>query len=109
MSAISSRNSVPVCAVSNLPLRLATASVNEPFSWPNSSLSISVSGMAAQLTATKGPFDLADSSWIRLAASSLPVPFSPVMSTRASERALWSMSSRTSAIAAELPTMSSLS
>ncbi len=30
------------------------ASVNEPFSWPKSSLSRSVSGMAAQLSVTSG-------------------------------------------------------
>src|SRR3990172_7310880 len=32
------------------------APVNAPFSWPNSSASSSVSGMAAQFTATNGPF-----------------------------------------------------
>ena len=35
---------------------LATAPVNEPFSWPNSSDSITLSGSAAQLTLTKAPF-----------------------------------------------------
>ena len=33
----------------------AVAPVNEPFSWPKSSVSISSVGMAAQFTFTKGP------------------------------------------------------
>jgi hypothetical protein len=37
-----------------LPTRRAVASVNEPFSWPNSSLSINVSGRAAQFNAING-------------------------------------------------------
>ena len=48
MSPISSRNSVPPEASSNLPARASWASVNAPFSCPNSSLSssVSVSGRA---------------------------------------------------------------
>ena len=53
MSPTSSRNSVPPSASSNLPTRSAKAPVNEPFTWPNSSDSISSAGMAAQLTSTK--------------------------------------------------------
>ena len=53
-SPISSRKSVPPWASSNWPSRRCSAPVNAPFSWPNSSLSSSVSGMAAQLTATNG-------------------------------------------------------
>ena len=53
MSPISSSSTVPFCASSKHPARRSTAPVNAPFSWPNSSLSISVSGMAAQLMATK--------------------------------------------------------
>ena len=45
-SPISSRNSVPPEASSNLPGRASWASVNAPFSWPNSSLSSSVSVIA---------------------------------------------------------------
>ena len=37
MSPISSRNSVPRCATSSRPGLAATAPVNAPFSWPNSS------------------------------------------------------------------------
>ncbi len=54
MSPTSSRNSVPPSASSNLPMRCDIAPVNEPFSCPNSSLSMRSSGMAAQLTSTKG-------------------------------------------------------
>ena len=52
MSPTSSRNSVPPSACSNLPARSAKAPVNEPFMCPNSSLSISSDGIAAQLTST---------------------------------------------------------
>ena len=41
-------------ACSNLPIRWRSAPVNAPFSWPNSSLSSSASGMAAQLIARNG-------------------------------------------------------
>src|SRR5262245_40275192 len=46
MSAISSRKSVPMCAVSNFPRCTRTAPVNAPGSWPKSSLSGSVSLIA---------------------------------------------------------------
>ena len=49
MSPISSRKIVPLSASSNRPLRRASAEVNAPRSWPNSSLSSRVSGRAAQL------------------------------------------------------------
>ena len=54
-----------------------------PFSWPNSSLSSSVSGIAEQFTATNGPLARCDRSWIVRATSSLPVPVSPRISTGA--------------------------
>ena len=54
-SPTSSRKMVPPSASSNLPRRMAAAPVNAPFSWPNSSLSMSSVGMAAQLTFTNGP------------------------------------------------------
>ena len=53
MSPTSSRKIVPRSACSNLPICFSVAPVNEPFSWPKSSLSISSSGMAAQFTCTK--------------------------------------------------------
>ena len=52
MSPISSRKIVPPSATSNLPRRSATAPVKAPRTWPKSSLSISSSGIAAQLTST---------------------------------------------------------
>ena len=83
MSPISSRNSVPPDARSNRPIRRATAPVKAPRSTPNSSLSRRFSGMAAQLTATYGPFARVLCSWIRRARHSFPVPLSPVISTLA--------------------------
>jgi hypothetical protein len=44
---------------------------------PNSSLSISSSGMAAQFTSMNGPLARRLRMWIVRATSSLPVPFSP--------------------------------
>ena len=44
---------MPPSACSNFPARSAKAPVNEPFMWPNSSLSISSEGIAAQFTSTK--------------------------------------------------------
>ena len=58
MSPISSRNRVPPLPCSNLPMRRRSAPVKAPFSWPNSSLSSSVSGMAAQLRARNGALAL---------------------------------------------------
>ena len=53
-SATSSRNSVPPSASWNLPMCLTVAPVKAPFSWPNRIDSTRFSGMAPQLTATKG-------------------------------------------------------
>ena len=47
---ISSRKIEPVCAASNRPVRLSTAPVNEPLTWPKSSLSSRLSVRAPQLT-----------------------------------------------------------
>ncbi len=57
------------------------APVKAPFSWPKSSASSSVSGSAAQFTATNGPWRRALRSWTQRATSSLPVPLCPVTST----------------------------
>ena len=68
--------------------RASTAPVNAPFSWPNSSLSSSVSGIAAQLTATNGPVARGElRRGCARATSSLPVPLSPSSSTVASRGA----------------------
>jgi hypothetical protein len=58
-------------------LRALTAPVNEPRAWPKSSLSSSVSVMAAQLTGTKAYSFASLFAWIAFATSSLPVPLSP--------------------------------
>ncbi len=72
---------MPLSASSKRPGLDAMAPVNAPFSWPNSSDSMSVSGIAAQLTRMKGrPFRL-ELSCRACATSSLPVPDSPVIST----------------------------
>ena len=54
MSPTSSRKSVAPSASSNLPRRSSAAPVKEPRMWPKSSDSISSSGIAAQLTSTRG-------------------------------------------------------
>ena len=56
ISLISSRNTEPNRASSNLPSFRATAPVKDPFSWPNNSDSKSVSTMAEQFTAINGSF-----------------------------------------------------
>ncbi len=96
---ISSSSSVPPLASSNLPMRRATAPVKAPFSWPNSSLSSRSSGMAAQLIEMKGVSARLDWAWRYLAITSLPVPLSPVISTLASDGAIWSASLTTRAMA----------
>ncbi len=73
---------MPRSACSNLPICFSVAPVNDPFSWPNSSDSISSSGIAAQLTCTNRSRLRRLLRWIARATSSLPVPLSPRISTR---------------------------
>jgi len=54
-SPISSSSKVPLSAARNRPSPASPAPVKAPLRWPNSSASSIASGMAAQLTATKGP------------------------------------------------------
>ena len=108
MSPISSRKSVPPSACSHFPLRSSTAPVNEPFTCPKSSLSISSSGIAAPFTSTNGPAARGDARWSARAASSLPTPLSPVMRTRASEAPARAISSRRRRIAGPVPRSVSL-
>ncbi len=68
-------------ARSKRPLLSATAPVNAPFSWPNSSLSIRFPGRAPQFTLMYGPSLRGDEKWIASAIISLPVPVSPRRST----------------------------
>ena len=81
--------------------------MNAPLTCPNSSLSSSGSGIAAQLTATKGPLLRALRLWRALATSSLPVPLSPVTSTVVSVSATRATSSHVAVIAGLLPRISS--
>ena len=81
MSPISSRKRVPFRASSSFPRFSESAPVKAPFSWPNSSLSSSVSVRAAHETEMKGADLLSLSSWMARARSSFPVPLSPWIST----------------------------
>ncbi len=92
MSPISSRNSVPPSASSKRPLRVATAPVKAPFSWPNSSLSSRSAGMAPQFTAMNGRLRRGLALWMARATTSLPVPDSPRISTLESCTATWRIS-----------------
>ena len=76
-----------------------------PCAWPNSSDSISSSGIAAQLTSTNGPARRWLSAWICRATSSLPVPFSPEISTRPLVGAAIAICSRSAAMTRLSPTM----
>ena len=105
MSPISSRKSVPPCAVSKRPARASTP-VATPRSMPKSSDSSSVSGSAAQLMATNGLSARSLRAWIMRATSSLPVPLSPVRSTEIFDAATRETRSSTRRIAAESPTKS---
>ena len=92
-------------AISNRPICWSTASVNAPFSRPNSSLSISVEGIAAQLTRTMARpagAQLVDPGREAFLARAV----SPRSRTVASVAATWSTCSRTRRIvAALLPTI----
>ena len=78
---ISSRKMEPRFASENLPFFGLVASVKAPLTWPKSSDSSRVSGMAGQLILMKGMLRCALQWCTARAASSLPVPVSPVMST----------------------------
>ena len=60
-----------------MPRLSLMAPVNAPFTWPNSSDSISSSGRAAEFTSTNGPVRRWLRRWTWRATSSFPVPFSP--------------------------------
>ena len=76
------------------------APVNAPFSWPKSSDSSSSSAIALQLIATNGLWRRGLALWIARASSSLPVPLSPVISTRASVPATMCACARRSSMTA---------
>ena len=104
VSAISSKKKVPPLASSKRPWRSLTAPVNAPFTCPNSSLSSSVSEMAAQFTGTKGRVARLEFTWMARAISSLPVPLSPVISTVTSVGATRTSLVSSSRIGADRPT-----
>ena len=85
----------------------STAPVKLPFSCPKSSLSMSPSGMAPQLMATKGWSLRSLRAWMLRATTSLPVPLSPVTSTVVLVGASFSTSCRTSRMGGESPRISS--
>ena len=96
------------CACSNLPMWRDAAPVNEPFSWPKSSDSISSAGTAAQLRVTNGPLRRGLLSCSVRATSSLPVPVSPQMQTRDSLAATRSICAITRRMASPDQTISCL-
>ena len=100
---------MPPSACSKRPRRCATAPEKAPFSWPNSSLSTSSAGTAAQFIFTKGWARRGDSSWMARATSSLPVPFSPRIRMGTSAGAARSTSARSAAIAGVSPMSASSS
>ena len=104
ISPISSSSKVPPSASSKHPVRRSSAPVKAPFSWPKISLSISVSGIAAQLMGTNGLPRRGLSSCTVRATSSLPVPLAPVINTDAVLGATISMSRKISCIFLEGPT-----
>ena len=83
-SPISSRKRVEPSATSKRPIWRVMAPVKAPFSRPNSSLSTSPEGSAAQLTLTIRWLRRGLWRWMAWATSSLPVPVSPRMSTEES-------------------------
>ena len=96
---------MPPSAVSNRPALLWNAPVKAPFTWPNSSDSSSVSGIAAQFTTTNGRSWRSPPAWIARATISLPVPLSPLIRTLALLSATCEISSKTRCIEGPLPMM----
>ena len=94
---------MPPLAAWKKPARSWSAPVNAPRRCPKNSDSISVSGIAPQLTATNGCGARAPSRWISRATSSLPEPDSPVIATGAMLRASRAMLSRTASMAGDAP------
>ena len=103
VSPISSRKIVPPLASSNLP-SLASTPVATPRSMPKSSLSRRLSGTAAQFSARKGPSRRGEPACRSFAASSLPVPLSPVTRTLTRDAAARATSSLARRMAGESPT-----
>ncbi|SST06830.1 Uncharacterised protein [Acinetobacter baumannii] len=96
---------MPPSAASTSPARPALAPVKAPFSWPNSSDSIRVSGIAAQFTEISGALARFDRLCRARATSSLPVPDSPWISTVESVGATLRILLYSSCIGAQEPMM----
>jgi hypothetical protein len=77
----------------------ATAPVNAPRSWPNSSLSSNWSATAPQWMSTNGLVQRRLNAWIVRASRPFPVPDSPRITTRPSLGAIWCIISRAARIA----------
>ena len=105
-SPTSSRNSVPLLAASKRPGRSVSAPENAPLAWPNSSLSASDSGRAAQFTCTSGLPRRRDWRCTRCANNSLPTPVSPSSRMGSSESATTSISCSRRAMASLCPRIS---
>ena len=99
--AISSRNRLLPSASSKRPTRSTLASVKAPRTWPKSSLSKTPSAMPPAFTVTIGRLARGDTAWSACATRLLPVPFSPVMRTLASEGPTRAITSSTGRIAAD--------
>ena len=111
MSPISSRYRVVSLARSKMPMNRELAPVKAPFSWPKSSLSSRESGKAALLMVTILRGARAEQLWMRLASSSLPVPFSPRIRTEilvAASFLAFSQTARTSSLRVTMLPESSL-
>ena len=102
-SPTSSRNSVPPSADSINPTRSLSAPVNAPLRWPKSSDSNSPSGMAPQCTGINASLARDEQACTNRAASSLPVPDSPEISTVKSDWAPRCRRWRTRCIGSESP------
>src|SRR5581483_331744 len=105
ISPISSRKITPSFASSNFPMRDEFAPVKAPFSYPNSSASSSVSGIAAQFITTNGFSHLVLTFQIDSATRSFPVPLSPVINIGTSTLPACPISLHISWSAGEFPTI----
>ena len=97
---------MPRSAAWKRPGLVATAPVNAPRTWPNSSDSSRFSGMAPQLMVTNGPLARCDRLCSSRAISSLPVPVSPVISTEMSVAATFWTLRKTSCMRGDEPRIS---
>ena len=86
---------MPRLAATKSPGLVCTAVVKAPRTCPKSWLSSSVSGIAPQLSAMNSRSARQLAAWIARAASSLPTPLSPEMSTPLGVRAQRAIFSRT--------------